>query len=265
MRLTIRHSSHYDYAAPVPYAVLRLKLTPKTLPMQQVLNWTLTVEGGTRDFSYADAWGNITDLVTVARGADSVTLIASGEVETRDLAGVYRPEANEAPLWLFERQTALTEPGTAIRDLAAPLRSTADGLDLCHRLAARIHAEIAYEPGTTSVMTGAEEALAAKKGVCQDHAHVFIAAARHLGIPARYVSGYLMMPGQHEQVATHAWAEAWVEGLGWVGFDAANAVCPDDKYVRIAHGLDYKEAAPVTGVRSGHGDETLAVAVLVEQ
>ena len=109
----------------------------------------------------------------------------------------------------------------------------------------------------------AEEAVAAGWGVCQDHAHIFIAAARSLDIPARYVSGYLMMNDRINQEATHAWAEAYVQNLGWVGFDVANAMCPDDRYVRVATGLDYGEAAPVSGTRRRAGAERLAVTVEV--
>jgi transglutaminase-like putative cysteine protease len=107
--------------------------------------------------------------------------------------------------------------------------------------------------------------LAQGAGVCQDYAHIFIATARYLNIPARYVSGYLMRPETTEQTAGHAWAEAHIDGLGWVGFDATNNVCPNDSYVRIGCGLDYRDAAPVSGVRIGFAAETLAVEVNVEQ
>jgi transglutaminase-like putative cysteine protease len=100
--------------------------------------------------------------------------------------------------------------------------------------------------------------------VCQDHAHIFIGAARERGIPARYVSGYLMMNDRIEQEATHAWAEAHIEGLGWVGFDVSNGICPDPRYVRVATGSDYRDAAPVTGISIGTADQVLTVGVAVE-
>jgi transglutaminase-like putative cysteine protease len=124
---------------------------------------------------------------------------------------------------------------------------------------------IAFEPGATDTQTAAEEALARARGVCQDHAHVFIAAARHLGFPARYVSGYLLLDGQAAQVASHAWSEAHVEGLGWVGFDAANGISPDTRYVRLATGRDYRDAMPVSGIILGTAAERLAVRITVEQ
>jgi transglutaminase-like putative cysteine protease len=128
-----------------------------------------------------------------------------------------------------------------------------------------VRGQIDYRVGTTQVETTAEEALASGAGVCQDHAHVFIAAARAMEVPARYVSGYLMMDDRVDQEATHAWAEAFVEGLGWVGFDVANQISPDPRYVRVATGRDYRDAAPITGVSFGAAMEELHVMLAVEQ
>ncbi len=125
---------------------------------------------------------------------------------------------------------------------------------------------ISFDPDQSHVHRGAGEAFAEKSGVCQDHAHILIAAARCIGVPARYVSGHLFhREGAAEQPATHAWAEAWIDGLGWVGFDAANAMCPDDAYIRVAIGLDYHDAAPLSGSRAGGGTESLFVGVTVSQ
>jgi transglutaminase-like putative cysteine protease len=120
-------------------------------------------------------------------------------------------------------------------------------------------------PGATDSHTGAAEALADGKGVCQDHAHIFIAAARTLGIPARYVTGYLVMADPGPAAAHHAWAEAYVEALGWVGFDVANRMCPTERYVRLAAGLDAGYTAPILGSRRGGAGETLDVSVAVQQ
>ena len=121
-----------------------------------------------------------------------------------------------------------------------------------------------FTPGSHAETT-AEDALESGQGVCQDHAHILIAAARSLDLPARYISGYLMMEGHPEQTASHAWAEVHLNGLGWVGFDAANKICPDDRYVRIASGLCYRDAAPISGLIHGEAKETLKVSVTVEQ
>lgn len=265
MLLKIRHLSHYRYDHPVVFAVQRLRLWPKDTPSQKVLDWQLHVEGAVTEATYTDGMGNRTDLVRHERNAHDIEIVAEGTVETVDKTGVLGPVYGFAPVWLFERQTPHTRPGEAIRALLASLDDGSDRLDFLHRLMAAIRERVTYAPGTTDAATTAEEALAAGTGVCQDHAHIFIAAARASAIPARYVSGYLMMDETPDQTATHGWAEAHVDGLGWVGFDPANDVCPDDRYIRIACGLEYHDAAPVTGLRYGAGEETLAVALNVEQ
>ena len=120
-------------------------------------------------------------------------------------------------------------------------------------------------PGKTYAATPAEDALSGGEGVCQDHAQIFISAARIAGVPARYVSGYLMMDDRVDQDAGHAWAEAWLPDLGWVGFDVSNGHSPDERYVRLATGLDYSQAAPLSGMRHGIGNETMIVSLQVQQ
>ena len=140
-----------------------------------------------------------------------------------------------------------------------------DPLDVLHALSEVIRARITYQTGASHPDWGAEEAIAAGCGVCQDHAHVFVSCARVLGYPARYVSGYLMMDDRITQEATHAWAEAHLDGLGWVGFDVSNGISPDQRYVRVATGLDYGQAAPVIGSRLGAAGEALNVQLEVAQ
>ena len=122
-----------------------------------------------------------------------------------------------------------------------------------------------YADDAAYAATAAEDAVQGGTGVCQDHAHIFIAAARSAGVPARYVSGYLRLDETDDQEAGHAWAEAWLPDLGWVGFDISNVQCPDDRYVRLASGLDYREAAPLTGLRRGFGNESMIVTLQVQQ
>ncbi len=266
MLLNIRHVSHYAYEDPAPYVVQRLRLRPPTVPGQTVRSWELAIEGGEPEVSYVDGFGNRTDLVQHARRTSAITIVASGAVEVEDRAGVLGPVYGYAPPWLFERETPLTAPGPRVRALADDVSKGQERLTLLHDLMGATHAALAYTPGATSVTTDAESALETGQGVCQDHSHVFLSAARLLGIPARYVSGYLMMEGVEEQTASHAWAEAHVDGLGWVGFDAANDICPNDRYVRLATGLDYRDAAPISGVRHGGGTaESLAVRINVGQ
>lgn len=265
MLLNIRHVSHYRYQSPVPYAVQRLRLRPPTLQGQTVKRWDIAIEGGTVEASYVDGFGNKSDLVQHDRNAQEIKITAFGAVEVEDRAGVVGMVYGYAPLWLFERETSLTIPGERIKALAADVSRGQERLALLHDLMGSIHKAVAYVPGTTDVATDAESALLAAKGVCQDHSHIFLSAARLLQVPTRYVSGYLLMDGVEDQTASHAWAEAHVDGLGWVGFDAANNVCPDDRYVRLATGLDYRDAAPISGIRMGDGSESLVVHLNVGQ
>lgn len=265
MLLTIQHITTYRYAAPVRYALQQLRLTPKDRAGQRVQSWQLLVSGGTQQLSFNDHHANHVDLVSVVGGAREIVLTGQGVVETEDRAGIVGPHGGHLPLWYFIGDTALTRPGRALRALARTVAADADPVTRLHALSAQVRAAIAYVPGETHAETTAEQALAQGSGVCQDHAHSFCAAARLLGFPARYVSGYLLMNDRIQQDATHGWAEAHVDGLGWVGFDISNGICPDERYIRVATGLDYREAAPVTGMHFGGGGEEMLVTVEVQQ
>ena len=165
---------------------------------------------------------------------------------------------------MFLRQTKSTLPSPALRALAEKTAATSGKLDLLHRLMDEIHGKVAYEIGTTDSETTAAEAFAAGRGVCQDHAHIFLGAARFLGIPARYVTGYLVTADGAPATAAHAWAEALVPDLGWVGFDAANGTCPTDHYVRVAAGIDAAGITPIRGSRRGGQAERMRVEDRVE-
>jgi transglutaminase-like putative cysteine protease len=264
MLLKITHRTEYSYDAPVPYALQRLRLVPTGGPLQAVRSWTLNVEGAREEVRFADQFGNDTRLFSVEGGTHAIVVEARGEVETHDKAGVNGAHTGFAPLWLFLRETPLTVAGEGVRAMAAAIAGGSE-LDRLHGLMNTVAGRIRYTLGTTGTETSAEEALKLGVGVCQDHSHVFIAGARAMGLPARYVSGYLMMDDQVEQGASHAWAEAHVQGLGWVAFDAANGISPDGRYVRVATGCDYRDAAPVSGIRLGQAQEQLAVSITVEQ
>jgi transglutaminase-like putative cysteine protease len=264
MRLKITHRTEYRYDFPVQYALQRLRLVPYGGATQSILSWDLSIEGAREEVRFSDQFANDTRLVSVEGGATMIAITAQGEVETRDTAGVTGAHAGFAPLWLFGRESPLTAAGPAIRELAETVDSGSE-LDRLHRLMAVIAERVAYSVGTTGAETVAEDALLQGSGVCQDHAHIFVAAARVLGFPARYISGYLMMDATTEQAASHAWAEAHVPSLGWVAFDAANCISPDERYVRLATGRDYRDAMPVSGIRLGQAEELLAVRITVEQ
>ncbi|MHA7819510.1 MAG: transglutaminase family protein [Erythrobacter sp.] len=267
MRLAIRHTTHYSFSEPVVHALQRLRLTPKETQGQSIIDWKMQYENAHRELEYDDQNFNTVTLIAVEPGVSEVTVTCSGTVQTQDQAGVIGQHSGHMPLWSFLSQTRLTKPGPKLRALMRNLDGPVDGekLDYLHALSSAIHDSVAYQTGTTMVTTTAEEAVSDGSGVCQDHAHIFIGAARAVDIPARYVSGYLMMNDRIEQEATHAWAEAHIEGLGWVGFDVSNGISPDPRYVRVATGRDYRDAAPVTGISFGSTEQALTVGVEVEQ
>ncbi|MFM7348396.1 MAG: transglutaminase domain-containing protein [Erythrobacter sp.] len=266
LTLQVRHTTHYAFGEPVVHALQRLRLTPKETHGQRILEWRMRFENAAAELEYDDQHFNHVTLVSLAPGAREVTVTCEGLVETEDNAGVIGRHSGHLPLWSFLHQTPLTRPGAKLRALLrdVPGSPAEAPLDFLHALSAIVRERVAYETGRTSPATTAEEAAAHGYGVCQDHAHIFIGAARASGIPARYVSGYLMMNDRIEQEATHAWTEAHVEGLGWVGFDISNGISPDPRYVRVATGGDYRDAAPVTGISIGASDQRLTVGVAVE-
>jgi transglutaminase-like putative cysteine protease len=271
LRLLIRHTTHYAFSEPVLHALQRLRLTPKETQGQRIIDWQMRFDNAHAELGYDDQHFNHVTLIGVRPGVREVTVTCEGIVETEDNAGVIGRHSGHLPLWNFLRQTTLTRPDAKLRALlrevpgAGVPGGAGEGapLEFLHALSALIRERIPYETGRTHAATTAEEAVSHGYGVCQDHAHIFIGAARASGIPARYVSGYLMMDDRIEQEATHAWAEAHVEGLGWVGFDVSNGICPDPRYVRVATGSDYRDAAPVTGISFGGMEEVLRVGVAV--
>ena len=266
MRLRIHHRTSYDYDTPVQYALQQLRLRPKSGHGQNILDWNLTIEGGRVELGFEDQHHNHVDLVGINPGHHQVSIVCAGEVETTDNAGVIGAHGGFAPLWLFEQSTPLTSPGPQTRRLVKQLDAEYDNhIARLHALSGLIHDNVAYETDRTHARTTAEEALAAGHGVCQDHAHVFVTAARLMGFPARYVSGYLMMTDRVQQDASHAWAEVHLDEIGWIGFDISNGISPDERYVRIATGLDYRDAAPMSGLRFGDSSESMLVSVQVEQ
>lgn len=264
MQLRIEHTTVYRFAEPVHSGLQQLRMTPTTGPNQTVAQWDIEVTGGKVELTFPDHHRNQVTLVSLDRDVSEVTLTCRGEVTTNDSNGVVGWHDGPAPLWLFQKQTDLTRQGASVRRLARQAEGETD-LARMHNLMALIAEAVAYTPGKSSSEWSAEDAVMEGHGVCQDHAHVFIACARNLGMPARYVSGYLMMDDRTEQEAMHAWAETHINGLGWVGFDVSNAMCPDDRYVRVATGLDYSDAAPVTGTRVGGSKESLTVQIQVAQ
>ena len=268
MRICISHATTYRYDLPPTGVTQLLRLTPRNYDGQYVANWRIELSQDCLLHQHEDAFGNVTHSFTADGPFDELRIAVEGEVDTADTNGVVAGTVERFPPGLFLRETALTEPGAAIKELAATTQAASGGSELgfLHRLLATLHGEMTFDPDPTHVGTTAAEAFALKRGVCQDLTHVFISAARAAGIPARYIGGHFhRADGVTAQQAGHAWAEAYVDGLGWVGFDPANGISPTDAHVRVAVGLDYLGAAPVRGTRYGGSGESMQVDVHVDQ
>lgn len=267
MRIRIEHETRYVYDRPARSVLQILRLTPRDHDGQHVVSWRIepSVEGKLKPFD--DGYGNAGHTFEADEPVDSMVLSVVGEVDMQDTAGMVSGTTERLPDPVFLRETDLTAADPEIRSFAAEFAGGVGGdpLGTMHALLSRIHGEIAFETGRTDSGTTAAQAFGLRRGVCQDLTHVFLASARLLGVPARYVSGYFhRADGVVEQTAGHAWAEAKVPGLGWIGFDPANGISTTDAHVRIAVGLDYLAAAPIRGSRRGGGAETLDVRLRVD-
>ena len=268
MRLRIVHDTVYRYENPAMSVIQTLRLTPRNYDGQYVQSWHIDVSADCRLAAHEDAFGNLAHTFTIDGPLDELTVHVAGEVDTIDMSGVVSGAIERFPSTLFLRETPLTRLDPAIADLAMQTKAASgqDTLALLHALMARLNREMTFDTDPTHAATTASEAFALKRGVCQDLTHIFIAAARSLGVPARYVSGYFhRADGVSEQDAGHAWAEAYVPDLGWVAFDPTNKISATDAHLRVAIGLDYLSAAPVRGARSGGAGEALQVRVHVDQ
>ncbi|MEM7565629.1 MAG: transglutaminase family protein [Pseudomonadota bacterium] len=267
MRLRVNHETRYRYDRPARNVIQTLRLTPQSHDAQYVRRWRVEVDQDVRLFQGQDSLGNPVHHLTIDGPIDALTVTAFGEVEVQDAGGIVAGTRERLPAGVFLRETRLTKPNPAIRALSPPhVSSNPDVLTSLHELMGTLRERMLFEVGTTGASTTGAEALSAGHGVCQDFSHVFIAAARHAGIPARYVSGHLNHPDTDAaQEAGHAWAEALVPDLGWVGFDSANGICVTEHYVRVAIGFDALSGAAIRGAFAGGGAEDMTVEVHVDQ
>lgn len=268
MQLSIRHVTRYTYEPEARGLALRLKLFPARATSQTPASWQVTVEGKSVPPLVTDATGDGVALWHCHGATGGAEIVAEGTIETEDKAGVVGGLSDMTAPAVWLRSTALTEPDESLRELAAKT-SGETVIDRLHELSEAVYEAVDYRQGVTDATTTAAEALALGAGVCQDQTHVFISAARSLDIPARYVVGYLLNSAIEDAVApeseTHAWAEAHVPGLGWVGFDPTHQLCPTDAYVRLCCGLDAADAAPLRGSVVGETEETLDVELAITQ
>jgi len=262
MQLHIRHETVYRYGEPVKRSVQNLRLTPRRDPVQRALSWHISTPG--RQHEQIDAYGNVVHLLTLDGPHNEIRIVVTGVVETRDVEGEMLPNEGQLSPLTYLAQTSLTRADSAIQSFVLErLPRAADRRSNLLQLADAVNESVQYESGVTDVHESAARAFARGKGVCQDHAHVFIACCRASGIPARYVSGYVYT-GNEGEVASHAWVDAWLgPDEGWMPIDITHRSLVGGRHCRLAVGRDYLDACPVRGVRRGGGAEEMQVAVMV--
>jgi transglutaminase-like putative cysteine protease len=280
----VRHRTVYRYDQNVPESLHLMHLRPRDTAHQRVVEASLVVAPEPSAWiKRRDAFGNETDWLSLDEAHETLTVSASALVETSPLD---EPSA-QTESWEYVRDR-LADPADAAAHEAVPyifdspmiwfqsdvasyaIESFTPGrpvLDAARDLMIRIQKEFRYDTGVTDVSTPVDKVFAIKAGVCQDLAHVGIAAVRSIGLAARYVSGYLLTqppPGKEKMLgadASHAWFSVWCPPLGWVDFDPTNAVLPSEQHITLAYGRDYSDVAPIAGIVFGGGDHVIEVGV----
>ncbi|WAC73965.1 transglutaminase family protein [Roseateles sp. SL47] len=271
MHLHISHDTVYSYQTPLSRSTQYLRLTPRPSPGLHVLHWGLRLPAEASVCK--DAFGNIMHVLSLDGPQADIHLQAIGEVVTDDTPPRPDPK-DEFPPEVFLRESPLTHADAALRAFASGFAEAVrrDAHAAMLAMMAAVGERMPYIRGFTDAATPAAEAFASGRGVCQDHAQVFACCARLLGLPARYVSGYLATDAEH--VASHAWTEVRLPdggatfpeatAGGWLGYDISNQCLADSRHVKLAIGADYLDACPVRGVRLGGGTETMRAQVLVK-
>jgi transglutaminase-like putative cysteine protease len=263
MKLEIVHSTRYRYSGPIAETVMEVRLRPMDGNGQRCLDFKLELSHGVKARSYVDGFGNHVHYFNLVRPHAALSVVSRSTVETglgpdedpgeelvQDFLRFRSPVKDVAGVRELARRHAITDP-------ASP-KSVEQALD---DLTSAISRDFTYDRTVTNVYSAVDDVLTLRAGVCQDFAHLFIAVARAMGIPARYVSGYIHSPGERTASASHAWAEAWVPGRGWIGFDATHPVRTTPHHVRLAVGRDYTDSAPTRGVYVGSATGAMTISV----
>jgi transglutaminase-like putative cysteine protease len=266
MRIKISNEISFAYSPPAKSVIQLLRLTPRSYEGQHVLRWRINCDVDCVLRQSEDSLGNVVHTLSYARPIEHINVTAEGELETFDTAGIIRSAIEPLAPEIYLRASPRAEANGALREFAEDVSRSADSiLDKLHASMTAIYETMTYDAELARASNLAAEAFALRRGAAQDFAHIFIACARWLGAPARYVSGFLMRADDEAQEAGHAWAEAHVPVIGWVGFDCCNSICVDENYVRVAIGFDHLSAAPARGSRSGGGEETVKSALKISQ
>jgi transglutaminase-like putative cysteine protease len=285
MFYSIRHLTKFRYSSAVSESLMEVRMNPRSEGLQRCLSFNLSVSPRARVQQYRDYLGNVIHHFDVPSPHQNLTIVAEAMVDVTP--------AGDLPARLSADAWSRLDAGTAARDfwemltpsqfaqwtdamaafaaeLKLPSREDArrtDLLELLLQLNAAVYGAIEYVPKSTRVDSPADDALRNRQGVCQDYAHIVIALVRQLGIPCRYVSGYLFhregVKTRSAEGATHAWVEAYLPDIGWTGFDPTNNTIAGETHVRTAVGRDYADVPPTRGVFKGNADSELTVAVRV--
>lgn len=279
MRLSVRHRTTFSYATPVTQSINTLHLEPRTFPYQKTISALIRVIPATRVRKFTDLFQNITHHFELP-GAHTRLEIESrikvhnlpldiSPASRRATLGEYNDPSIRELTWPYLQESHWVsrhpEVWRQALDIASPFTAV---FDKASAMMEWIHREFRYEPGVTSASTHLEEAFAMRHGVCQDFTHVMLGLCRSVEIPARYASGYLYNGPRDSLVgaqASHAWAEVYLPGAGWIGFDPTNNTLADERYIKISVGRDYDDVAPVRGSYHGTGHCRMEVQVEVEK
>jgi transglutaminase-like putative cysteine protease len=264
VRLRIEHTTVYTYDAPVAEGYTEVRLRPREGGGQRCLSFSLLTDPSAQIHTYRDRYGNEVQHFDLLPPLEKLTVSARSEIET--VGGL---QDAERELSLLDRFDFLSPTDYApfteqVRALAEPCRAPGDAFATATRVLWTVRRHLRYESGTTDVTTSASEALQRGVGVCQDFAHLMIAACRAVGVPARYVSGYIHAPGSASAAASHAWVDVFADRQGWLSLDPTHDRAQGEEHVRVAVGRDYADVPPTRGVFKGDAREALEVAVRIE-
>jgi transglutaminase-like putative cysteine protease len=281
MNYSVRHVTRFQYSAPISESVMEVYMHPRTEGNQRCLNFHLSVNPRAQVFSHRDYLGNIVNHFDVPRPHTRLTITAESLVEIRpmpelptalpaDTWAEIDAEVAETDFWDMLMPSHFIEVTPLLQAFARELNVVQrrdDPMSLLRELNSAIYRAFDYDQKSTEVDSRIDLALENRKGVCQDFAHVMTTLVRNLRIPCRYVSGYLFTgAGDHDRSAegaTHAWVEAYLPRLGWVGFDPTNNLIAADRHIRVAIGRDYADVPPSRGVFKGIAETELSVSVQV--
>jgi transglutaminase-like putative cysteine protease len=268
MLLKVKHSTKYSYSETQRMILQSHRLHPSRCETQTILSWDVFAEGALFGEYFEDGGGDRLRTMSLNSEIDELEISVVGEVETHDRGGVIKLHRDLMPKNVYLQSTLLTKADENLRQLAAESIQSTDGsaLDNGHAMMNSISDRIDYISGSTNSSFTAAQALQQGKGVCQDQAHCLLSISRLNNIPARYITGYLYDAEKGDNHGeSHAWVELYIDGLGWIGFDAANQCCPDERYIRIGSGLDGLDGALIRGVTRGAGQESMLTNVEVSQ